>query len=93
MNDHLHVEVVVVGAGPGGYAAAFRSSDLGKNVIIIEKDDVLGGVCLNRGCIPSKTLLHWAKIIEDAQSVENINSFVRDIDDYSRWQMPPDISF
>lgn len=70
MNDHLHVEVVVVGAGPGGYAAAFRSADLGKNVILIEKDDVLGGVCLNRGCIPSKTLLHLAKIIEDAQSVE-----------------------
>ena len=68
MNDHLHVEVVVVGAGPGGYAAAFRSSDLGKNVILIEKDDVLGGVCLNRGCIPSKTLLHLAKIIEDAQA-------------------------
>ena len=70
MSDNLHAEVVVIGAGPGGYAAAFRSADLGKQVILIEKDSALGGVCLNRGCIPSKALLHLAKVIGDAKSLE-----------------------
>ena len=63
-------EIVVIGAGPGGYAAAFRASDLGNKVTLIEKDASLGGVCLNRGCIPSKTLLHLSKIIDEAESVE-----------------------
>ena len=45
-------DVVVIGSGPGGYAAAFRASDLGKNVLLIDRDEKLGGVCLNRGCIP-----------------------------------------
>ena len=54
------------GGGPGGYTAAFRAADLGKNVVLIEKDDRIGGVCLNVGCIPSKTLLHAAEIIEEA---------------------------
>jgi len=62
--------VVVIGAGPGGYAAAFRAADLGNKVTLIEKDSVLGGVCLNRGCIPSKTLLHLSKIIDETHSIK-----------------------
>lgn len=60
------VDVVVLGAGPGGYTAAFRAADLGKNVILIERYDDLGGVCLNVGCIPSKALLHAADVINEA---------------------------
>ena len=71
MSDNLHAEVVVIGAGPGGYAAAFRAADLGKQVILIDKDEALGGVCLNRGCIPSKALLHLAKVIGDAKALEH----------------------
>ena len=56
--DSIKTEIVVVGAGPGGYAAAFYAADLGKKVILIERDKRLGGVCLNRGCIPSKALLY-----------------------------------
>jgi len=56
--DPIKTEIVVVGAGPGGYAAAFYAADLGKQVVLIERDKRLGGVCLNRGCIPSKALLH-----------------------------------
>ena len=63
-------KIVVIGSGPGGYAAAFRASDLENDVTIIEKDTSLGGVCLNRGCIPSKTLLHISKIIDEAESVK-----------------------
>ena len=59
-------QLVVLGSGPGGYTAAFRAADLGLNVILIEKDESLGGVCLNVGCIPSKALLHAAKIIDEA---------------------------
>tara|TARA_Y100000590_G_scaffold22026_1_gene25442 strand:+ start:184 stop:1602 length:1419 start_codon:yes stop_codon:yes gene_type:complete len=70
MNNQIHCEVVVIGAGPGGYAAAFRAADLGKKVVLINKESQLGGVCLNRGCIPSKALLHLAKVIEDAQSLK-----------------------
>jgi dihydrolipoamide dehydrogenase len=62
----LHAEVVVLGAGPGGYSAAFRAADLGKKVVLIERYDSLGGVCLNVGCIPSKALLHGAEIINEA---------------------------
>jgi len=61
-----HAEVVVLGSGPGGYTAAFRAADLGKKVILIEKYDSIGGVCLNVGCIPSKALLHTAEIINEA---------------------------
>jgi dihydrolipoamide dehydrogenase len=60
-------QVVVIGAGPGGYAAAFRAADLGKDVTLIERYPTLGGVCLNVGCIPSKALLHTAKIIDEAK--------------------------
>src|SRR5271163_3882181 len=56
--DSIKTEIVIVGAGPGGYAAAFYAADLGKRVILIEKEKKLGGVCLNRGCIPSKALLY-----------------------------------
>src|SRR3989338_250600 len=59
-------ELVVVGAGPGGYAAAFYAADKGKKVILVEQDKRLGGVCLNRGCIPSKALLHVTKLISEA---------------------------
>ncbi len=62
-----HAEVLVLGAGPGGYTAAFRAADLGKKVILIERYDTLGGVCLNVGCIPSKALLHTAQIINEAE--------------------------
>ncbi len=60
------VDLVVLGAGVGGYTAAFRAADLGLKVTLIERWPMLGGVCLNVGCIPSKALLHAAKVIEDA---------------------------
>jgi len=62
----IQTEVVVLGSGPGGYTAAFRAADLGKQVILIERYDNIGGVCLNVGCIPSKALLHTAEIINEA---------------------------
>ena len=65
-----HFDVVVIGSGPGGYAAAFRAADLDKKVALIEKDAMLGGVCLNSGCIPSKALLHISQIIEEAHALE-----------------------
>ncbi|HEB82798.1 MAG TPA: dihydrolipoyl dehydrogenase, partial [Gammaproteobacteria bacterium] len=65
----MHAEVVVLGSGPGGYTAAFRAADLGKKVILIEKYDSIGGVCLNVGCIPSKALLHTAQIINEAEEM------------------------
>src|SRR3954468_13943286 len=64
--DH-HADVVVLGAGPGGYTAAFRAADLGLKVILIERYERLGGVCLNVGCIPSKALLHVARVIAEAE--------------------------
>jgi len=65
----LHAEVLVLGAGPGGYTAAFRAADLGKHVVLVEKYASLGGVCLNVGCIPSKALLHVARVISEAEEV------------------------
>ncbi len=65
-DSDLHAEVLVLGSGPGGYTAAFRAADLGKKVILVEKFDNIGGVCLNVGCIPSKALLHTAEIINEA---------------------------
>ncbi|MEM9292139.1 MAG: dihydrolipoyl dehydrogenase [Acidobacteriota bacterium] len=62
----LHAEVLVIGAGPGGYSAAFRAADLGKKVVLVERFPRLGGVCLNVGCIPSKALLHAAKVLDEA---------------------------
>ena len=61
-----HAQLVVLGSGPGGYTAAFRAADLGLNVIMIERYESIGGVCLNVGCIPSKALLHTAEIINEA---------------------------
>ena len=63
------VQLVVIGAGPGGYTAAFRAADLGLDVMLIERSPVLGGVCLNVGCIPSKALLHAAKVIDEAAAM------------------------
>ncbi|WP_425101612.1 dihydrolipoyl dehydrogenase [Tropicibacter sp. S64] len=65
----VHAEVVVLGSGPGGYTAAFRAADLGKKVVMIERNPTLGGVCLNVGCIPSKALLHVAKVITEAEEM------------------------
>ena len=68
--DATHrAQLVVIGAGPGGYTAAFRAADLGMDVILIERWPVLGGVCLNVGCIPSKALLHAAKVIDEAAAM------------------------
>jgi dihydrolipoamide dehydrogenase len=65
----LKAELVVLGSGPGGYTAAFRAADLGMDVLLIERWPMLGGVCLNVGCIPSKALLHAAKVIDEAESM------------------------
>src|SRR5271165_1370441 len=65
----LHAEVLVLGAGPGGYSAAFRAADLGRKVVLVERWATLGGVCLNVGCIPSKALLHAAKVISEAHEM------------------------
>ncbi len=67
--EKIKTQVVIIGAGPGGYAAAFRSADLGKSVVLIDKNPELGGVCLNRGCIPSKALLHLSKVLQEADEV------------------------
>jgi dihydrolipoamide dehydrogenase len=66
-NADLHTEVLVLGSGPGGYTAAFRAADLGKKVVLVERYPALGGVCTNVGCIPSKALLHIAKVITDVE--------------------------
>ena len=69
--DHL-CQLVVIGSGPGGYTAAFRAADLGMDVILVERYQQLGGVCLNVGCIPSKALLHAANVIEEVKHVADI---------------------
>ncbi|MDO9423156.1 MAG: dihydrolipoyl dehydrogenase [Methylobacter sp.] len=86
----LHAEVLVLGGGPGGYTAAFRAADLGKQVVLIERYPVLGGVCLNVGCIPSKALLHTAQVIHEADEFEQHGvSFGKpalDIDKIRAWK-------
>ena len=86
----LHAEVLVLGAGPGGYTAAFRAADLGKKVVLIERWPTLGGVCLNVGCIPSKALLHAAKVIDEAKEMDHFGvSFgapTVDIDKLRGWK-------
>jgi dihydrolipoamide dehydrogenase len=72
LDSDLHAEVLVLGAGPGGYTAAFRAADLGKKVVLVERYATLGGVCLNVGCIPSKALLHAAKIVTEAEEGAHI---------------------
>ena len=72
MSANIKTEVVVLGSGPGGYTAAFRAADLGKKVVLVERYDSLGGVCLNVGCIPSKALLHIAKVVDEAHEMDDL---------------------
>ncbi len=72
MSEQLKADIVVLGSGPGGYSAAFRAADLGKKVVLIERYENIGGVCLNVGCIPSKALLHVAKVIDDAKDLNEL---------------------
>jgi len=67
----VHSSLVVIGAGPGGYTAAFRAADLGRDVTLIDPRPTLGGVCLNVGCIPSKALLHIAKVLDEAEAARD----------------------
>lgn len=69
MSSEIQTEVVVLGSGPGGYTAAFRAADLGKKVVLVERYESIGGVCLNVGCIPSKALLHTAKVLDEAHEL------------------------
>ena len=69
MTKQIKADVVVIGSGPGGYTAAFRAADLGKQVVLIERFPTLGGVCLNVGCIPSKALLHIAKVVDETHEM------------------------
>ncbi|NQY22547.1 MAG: dihydrolipoyl dehydrogenase [Campylobacteraceae bacterium] len=69
MSNEIKTQVLVIGSGPGGYSAAFRAADLGLDVVLVEKYKALGGVCLNVGCIPSKALLHVAKVMEEAEHI------------------------
>src|SRR5579871_4156922 len=71
MPDTASLKIAVVGAGPGGYAAAFLAADLGMQVTLIDPEANPGGVCLYRGCIPSKALLHVAKLIEESHQAKN----------------------
>ncbi|MGQ2966946.1 dihydrolipoyl dehydrogenase [Methylophilus sp.] len=70
-NHDVTCQVMVLGSGPGGYTAAFRAADLGLKVVLVERYPTLGGVCLNVGCIPSKALLHTAKVITEAEETES----------------------
>ena len=65
--SEIKTQLVVLGAGPGGYSAAFRAADLGVEAVVVDARETLGGVCLNVGCIPSKALLHVAKVIQEAK--------------------------
>ncbi|MCK2056876.1 dihydrolipoyl dehydrogenase [Methylobacterium sp. 37f] len=67
--EEMRAQVLVIGAGPGGYTAAFRAADLGQSVVLVERWPNLGGVCLNVGCIPSKALLHAAKVIDESHAM------------------------
>src|SRR5271165_1762656 len=65
----VETDILVLGAGPGGYTAAFRAADLGQSVALVDREPTLGGVCLNVGCIPSKALLHAAKVIAETKEM------------------------
>src|SRR5271168_5507808 len=71
MANDSNLHIAVIGAGPGGYAAAFLAADLGMKVTLIDPEVNPGGVCLYRGCIPSKALLHVAKLLEEAEQAKN----------------------
>jgi len=90
MDNTVNTELVVIGSGPGGYTAAFRAADLGVSVTLVDKSSSLGGVCLNRGCIPSKSLLHISKIINETKSSSDIglsfNNPKIDIDKIHKWK-------
>ncbi|WP_332870130.1 FAD-dependent oxidoreductase [Roseovarius salinarum] len=64
-----HADLIVLGAGPGGYACAFRATDLGRKTVMVDPRATLGGVCLNAGCIPSKALLHAADAMREARDM------------------------
>ena len=89
-NTVLNAEVLVLGGGPGGYSAAFRAADLGKQVVLVEREPVLGGVCLNVGCIPSKALLHMALVIHEAEEMAEhgirFNTPELDLDKIRAWK-------
>ena len=80
----FHADVLVLGSGPGGYTAAFRAADLGKKVVLVERYPRIGGVCLNVGCIPSKALLHAAKVITDAEEGAHLGLSFGKAEDRSR---------
>jgi dihydrolipoamide dehydrogenase len=86
----VHAQVLVLGSGPGGYAAAFRAADLGLDVVMVERHEKLGGVCLNVGCIPSKALLHAAKVIAEAETFSShgitFNKPEIDLDGLRAWK-------
>lgn len=90
MDNNLKKKVLVIGSGPGGYAAAFRAADLGLDVTLIDKDTNLGGVCLNRGCIPSKAFLHIAHLIEETKNISDkgikFNKPSIDIEKINNWK-------
>src|SRR3979409_1568655 len=71
MSETSNLKIAVVGGGPGGYAAAFLAADLGMTVTLIDSEVNPGGVCLYRGCIPSKALLHVAKLVEEAEQAKS----------------------
>ena len=86
----IHAEMLVLGSGPGGYTAAFRAADLGLQTVLVERNPTLGGVCLNVGCIPSKALLHAAKVITEAEEMSHFGvSFGKpkiDVDALRGWK-------
>jgi len=90
MHQEIQAEVVVIGSGPAGYSAAFRCADLGLDTVLIERYEKLGGVCLNVGCIPSKSLLHIAKVIQDASELSEtgvlFNKPIIDIKKINIWK-------
>ena len=72
-------QVVVIGAGPGGYVAAIRAAQLGKDVILVEQDERLGGICLNVGCIPSKAMIHASDLAEEMRTAAYLGITVEDV--------------
>ncbi|QCI15896.1 dihydrolipoyl dehydrogenase [Buchnera aphidicola] len=90
MCQKIYAQVVIIGSGPSGYSAAFRCADLGLDTVLIERYDKLGGVCLNVGCIPSKSLLHIAKVIKEAKELNiagvSYNKPVINIDKIKDWK-------